>query len=215
MPRGVDHPPVVLIHGLWLSGWAMALVARRLRRCGFRPYLFSYPSMRRTLREAAAALRAFGDAIEGEMLHFVGHSLGGVVIQAMLAYCPPPRRGRVVTLSSPHLGSYAAKTLAGRFWGPPILGMGIADLLRGELPPCDLSRHEVGVIKGDRPIGLGRLFVRFEGPNDGVVALDEMRLLGAADEITLNVSHTGMLLSRDVAASVCRFLRFGRFAQSG
>lgn len=211
MPRGADNQPVVLVHGLWLSGWMMAVVAWRLRRCGFRTYLFSYPSVRQGLRENATALRAFSDGIEGEVLHFVGHSLGGVVIQAMLAYCPPPRHGRLVTLSAPHLGSRAAKTLSRRPWGRRILGASIADLLRGQPPGSDFSAYEIGLIKGDRPIGLGRLFADLEHPHDGVVAVNEMRLPGARDEITLRVSHMGMLFSRAVGSSVCEFLAHGRF----
>src|SRR5439155_5575717 len=76
-------PAVVLVHGLWLSGWCMLLLAWRLRRCGFRTYRFSYRSVRKGLRENAAALRAFSDAIDASTVHFVGHSLGGIVIQAM------------------------------------------------------------------------------------------------------------------------------------
>jgi len=201
------------VHGLWLSGWAMGFIARHLRRCGFRTYCFSYPTVRRALRENAAALRAFADGIAGDVLHFVGHSLGGVVIQTMLACCPPARGGRVVTICSPHAGTRAGAALARRPWGRRLLGRSIADLLRGAPYPADLGGREVALIRGDRPFGLGRFFARFDGPNDGVVALDEMRWPGAVDEILLPVSHTGVLFSRRAAAQVCHFLRFGRFAR--
>ncbi len=203
---------VVLVHGLWLSGWAMALLARRLRGCGFRPCLFSYPSVRCDLRENAARLRSFSDRIEASTVHYVGHSLGGVVIQTMFAYSPPPRPGRIVTLASPHRGSRAARALAQRPWGRRILGASIAALLRGE-PPRGLPDRDVGLIKAARPFGLGRLFVDLAAPNDGVLALDEMHWPGARDEITLDVSHTGMLISREVGKRVCEFLQLGRFVR--
>jgi len=205
-------PAVVLVHGLWLSGWCMALIAWRLRRCGFRTYVFSYRSVRRGLRENAEALRAFSDSIEGRTVHFVGHSLGGVVIQTMLACCPPLRSGRVVTLGSPHAGSYSARAFARVSWGRRMLGASIADLLRGELPTRDLAR-EIGLIKGHLPIGLGRLFPGLEKPNDGVVAASESSLPGAADEISLWVTHTVMLLSARVSVCACQFLRFGLFVR--
>lgn len=189
----------------------MALIGSRLRGCGFRTYFFSYPSVRNTLRQNARALRAFSDRIEGNTVHYVGHSLGGVVIQAMLAYAPPPRTGRIVTVCSPHAGSAAARALAQRKWGRRILGASIADLLRGNLAAGAAPMRAVGLIKGNLPIGLGRLFTWLPGPNDGVVLLDEMRWPGASDEITLHVSHSGTLLSRRVAARICQFLRFGHF----
>lgn len=201
---------VVLVHGLWLSGWAMAYLARRLRGCGFRTYRFSYPSVRRSLRENAAALRAFSDGIEADTVHYVGHSLGGVVIQAMFAYSPPPRPGRIVTLASPHGGSRVAQALSRRRWGRRILGASIAELLGGA-PGGGAHGREIGVIKGDRSLGLGRLFAVLEPPNDGVLSLDEMYWPLATDEITLNVSHTGMLFSGRAAMRACHFLRFGYF----
>ena len=211
MNTAADRQPVVLLHGLWLTGWAMTYIASRLRRGGFRPYLFSYPSVHHSLRDNATALRTFSDAVSGDTVHFVGHSLGGVVIQAMLAYCPPPRAGRVVTLCAPHRGNRAAKNFARLPWGPHMLGASMADLLNGGAPDCDLSARELGVIKGDRSFGTGRLFSRLDEPNDGVVMLSEAELPGAADEITLHASHSGILLSRQAAANTDHFLRFGRF----
>lgn len=210
---GRSPPAVVLVHGLWLSGWAMALIARRLRRAGFRTYLFSYPSVRKRLQENAQRLRAYSDRIEGGTVHFVGHSLGGVVIHAMLAQCPPTRPGRVVTLGSPHGGSQVAKTLSRWAWGRFILGASIADLLRGEPSPGSLAKRDVGLIEGDLPIGLGRLFTKLSGPNDGVVAINEAHLAGATDELVLPVSHTGMLFSRRAAMAACQFLRYGHFVR--
>lgn len=211
MSPAQDREPVVLLHGLWLTGWAMTFIARQLRRGGFRPYLFSYPSVHGSLRQNATALRAFSDEIGGDVVHFVGHSLGGVVIQAMLAYCPPPRPGRVVTLCAPHRGNRAAQNLARRRWGPRMLGASMADLLNGGAPSCDLSTRELGIIRGDRSFGTGRLFSRLQEPNDGVVLVSEAELPGAADAITLHASHSGILLSRRAAAQTDHFLRFGGF----
>lgn len=201
---------VVLVHGLWLAGWCMALIARRLRRGGFRTYLFSYSSVRRTLHENARALARFAEAIDARTLHFVGHSLGGVVIQAMLNHYPPSRPGRIVTLGSPHRGTYVARALSRIAFGRFILGASIADVLRGE-PPPDLSSRELGLVRGDVPIGLGQLIPGLSRPNDGVVATAEATLPGAADEITLHVSHTAMLISSRVAYCIGLFLRSGRF----
>lgn len=203
---------VVLVNGLWLGGWSMALIAWRLRRRGFRTYLFSYPTVRKSLRDNAAALRVFSDAIDADVVHYVGHSLGGVLICAMLSYCPPPRPGRIVTLAAPHSGSGIARRLWRRRWGKRILGHSIASLLDGEPPIGELGDRSVGVIKGDMSAGFGRvLFPDLRRPNDGVLTFDEMHLPGAADEITLHVAHSGMLLSARAAECVGDFLRHGGF----
>lgn len=204
------NPSVVLVHGLWLSGWVMAPLARRLRACGLRPYRFSYPSVGAGLGENAAALRRFAAGVPGDTVHFVGHSLGGIVILAMLREGFPERTGRIVTLSSPHRGSRAASSLARFGWGRRMLGRSIADLQR-EPPLPGLSARVVGLIQGTMPVGLGRLVADLERPNDGVVSVAEMELPGAADRVRLHVSHLGMLLSSQAAAQACRFLREGRF----
>lgn len=201
---------VVLVHGLWLSGWVMIPLARRLRACGLRPCRFSYPSVRADLRQNAAALRRYAAGVPGDTVHFVGHSLGGIVILAMLREGLPARAGRIVTLSSPHRGSRAAASLARCGLGRRVLGRSIADLQR-EPPVPELCRDSVGLIQGTLPLGLGRLIASLERPHDGVVSVAEMELPGAGDRVRLPVSHLGMLFSPAVAAHACRFLRHGRF----
>lgn len=213
MTSSIKGPAVVLVHGLWLAGWCMSLIAAQLRGAGFRTYSFSYPSVGDTLRDNATALRSFSDKVEGGTVHFVGHSLGGVVIRAMLGYCPPPRPGRIVTLGSPHGGSQVARELAHRSWGRNILGASMRDLLHGDIPASDLSKRDIGLIVGERPFGLGRLFADLPKPHDGVVAVNEAHWPGATDEIVMPVSHSGMLLSKTVAQAVCQFLRFGHFVR--
>jgi hypothetical protein len=70
----------------------------------------------------------------------------------------------------------------------------------------------MGIVAGSLGIGLGRLFGRFDEPNDGMVTVAETRLAGATDHVVLPVTHTSLLLSREVAHQAERFLRVGRFA---
>ena len=187
-------------------------MARRLERGGFRTDTFGYPTMRRSLRANAAALRAFVAERALEQVDLVGHSLGGLVILRMLdefADLPP---GRVVLLGSPVQGSAVGRRVADRRLLRPLVGQAKTALEKGfsHAP----AGRETGVIAGSRSVGVGRLFGPLQRPNDGTVAVAECRLKGAR-ECVLPVTHTGLVTAPRVARAVDRFLREGAFRQLG
>lgn len=198
---------VVLLHGLWMPAGSMALVARRLEAQGFAPELFGYHTVRggptETVPRFAACLRK-------DPAHVVAHSLGGLVALATLQHEPSLRVGRVVCLGSPLGGSAAASGFAAHAWGQFALGSS-AGLLRDGCGPC-AAGVEVGVVAGRMPVGLGRFFAGFSGDNDGTVAVEETRIRGLADHVTVRASHLGLLVSADAAHQAVAFLRTGRFA---
>lgn len=201
---------IVLVHGLWVHGWIMALLGLRLRRCGFHTIIFSYPSMRVSLSQNALVLSRFVAGIAAPRIHFVGHSLGGLLLLQMLAEHAEPRAGRVVLVGSPYHASYAASKLTRITLGRWLIGCSMGQWLDQKTPACP-NQHEVGSIAGCLSLGIGRLIGGLPHPNDGVVAVEETRLPSTSDWIVLNVSHTGMLFSTRVARQVCAFLRHGHF----
>ncbi len=201
---------VVLVHGLWMRRWVMTLLGLRLQRCGFRTIVFSYPSMSNSLSQNALFLSSFVAGIASSHIHFIGHSLGGLLIMQMLAECPDRRAGRIVLVGSPCHTSYAASKLAKMELGRYLIGRGMQQCLKQKPPEC-ADWYEVGSIAGCKSLGLGRLLGGLPSPNDGVVAVEETRMSGTRDQIVLNVSHSGMLISTSVAHQVCMFLRHGYF----
>ena len=208
--------PVVLLHGIWMPGSEMWFVKRRLEADGaFAGHLFSYPSVADSLDENAARLHAFVLEKGFERVHFVGHSLGGVVALRMLATCDDVPPGRVVCLGSPLAGSRAAEVLGGHAWGRKLAGRTLSEGVvhepasRWALPVT--AERDVGIIAGSLSLGLGRIVTSFAGENDGTVAVEETRLEGAKDHLTLPVSHTTLATSRDVADQVAAFLQRGEF----
>lgn len=199
----------MLVHGLWLGSWVLAILAARLRRCGYDARIFPYRSVGPSLSANAAALARFAASLAQPRVHFVGHSMGGLVIIKMLESHPELRRGRTVLLGSPYGGSRTAETLARTAAGRLILGHSLMEWLRG--PHAEPERCELGVLAGGRKIGLGRLITRLPDPNDGVVTEAEARVPGMTDFICARVSHTEMLWSREVTYQVCAFLQSGRF----
>lgn len=201
---------VVLVHGLWMRGIVFALQRRRLARRGFAVHAFSYPSMRGTLAANARALAAFVAGVAGTRVHLVGHSLGGLVVLSMLAHHPDPRIGRIVLMGSPYRGSHCARVLARVPGLATIVGHSIRDWVAHPPPPLPPG-IEIGVISGDRSLGVGRVLPGLPKPNDGIVAVAETELPHARDAITLHVGHSEMLVSQRCADQVAAFLRNGRF----
>ena len=197
------------MHGLWVNSMIMRLLGYRISRCGFDVSYFSYASARTTLEQNAARLSRFAAALSVNTVHWVGHSLGGIVILKMLEQCPEPRTGRIVLMGSPSAGSYAARALAKTAAGRWLLGRSTPLV---ETKVALHGKYEIGVIAGCRGLGLGRLMLHgLPRPNDGVVTVEETHLSGMQDHIVLQVSHSGMLFSSRAAKQVCAFLKAGRF----
>lgn len=201
--------PVVILHGLWVPGPLLAPLRSRVASEGFDAHIYSYPSMRLTLRENAGRLRDWCAALPAPP-HFVAHSMGGLVALTMLdiAEAPPTR---AVLCGTPFAGCHAAHALRRYPGGASLLGRSMAEWIDGErcVPG---GRHEIGIIAGVLGAGLGRLVDRsLPAPNDGVVAVEETHVPGERDHLVMNVAHSAMLFSPKVARQACAFLRQGRF----
>ena len=207
---GVATEVVILIHGLWLAGWAMGLQQRRLDRAGFRAIAFSYPSIADDLDTNARRLAEFVAAQPEPTVHLVGHSLGGLLALHMLEIAPDPRVRRVVLAGSPWRGSTIARTVHDWPGGETAVGRSLAQWYAAPRPDLG-QRYEIGVIAGTVPFGAGTLVARLQRPHDGTVTVEETRLPTMADHLLLPVTHTSMLTSTAVARAVVQFLRQGRF----
>ena len=212
---------VILVHGLWMNGLELAMLGHRLRHeHGYDVRTFSYPTMSGSVPDICRDLAAFAassvDAAGDRRVHFVGHSLGGVLVYRTLAECGERLSGgNAVLLGSPINGSKAARGAA-RFPAlRPLLGPHVMSELAEPPPRRWLGPNAVGAIAGTLRMGTGQFFAHFDEDNDGTVAVSETRIPGLADHRVLPHSHFGMLYARDVAAEVAHFLRHGRFAAGG
>ena len=201
---------VILAHGLWVPGVVMHPLAARLERAGFRCHGFTYAGRARPLEVHAERLvrlaRQLGPA------HFLGHSLGGLVVLEALQSDAAIRVGRVMLLGTPAQGCLSGRWLARHTAGRWLLGE--SEKLWREGRAARWTRAEpLGVIAGTTPFGLGRMMIgRLPGPNDGVVCVEETAVEGMTERLVLSVSHSAMLVSSRVAENVAAFLAEGRFS---
>ena len=203
---------IVLVHGLWMKGPEMFLLRRRLRLAGYQVYQFSYRSVVRDLGENAARLNVFLSQVPGKTVHFVAHSLGGLVVRRLFHDIPQQRPGRIVTLGTPHSGSYVANRLSRSGLFRRLLGCSLMPLT-GELPVWTGVR-ELGSIAGTLSVGIGWLMRDLAKPNDGTVAVEETRVENMTDHLLAHTSHMALLFSRMVSEQTVHFLQHGRFRHS-
>lgn len=206
-------PVVVFVHGLWMTGIELTWLRHRMEHEGFRTCRFSYPTVRKTLPENAEALFEFARGVDADELHFVAHSMGGLVTLNMLSrFHEQLPSGRVVLIGSPVRGSRAARTLSEYGWGQKLLGGAANGCLDSDHDPIWHGERDVGVIAGTRSVGLGRLVgVSAEAPNDGTVAVEETRLSNETDRLELPLTHVTLMFSSSVANAAAKFLRTGSF----
>ena len=198
---------VVLVPGLWMPAVAMAFLGAALARGGFRPVLFSYDGRGRFDRNADR-LATFA---RGEAFHFIGHSLGGVLILEALS-----RHGELPAASSVFIGSPVRGCEAGRRFGEWRLGrwmMGACAPLWAERTSLWPRPAPLGVIAGTFPLGLGRVVTRLAQANDGVVQVSETTVEGMRERVLVPLGHSRLIFSRRVAVLAARFLKQGTFEE--
>lgn len=195
-----------------MTGLDMSLLHQRLNRCGFKVIQFSYPTIRCSLKENAAKLQRFVNSYlqtnETDKVHYVAHSLGGLLLRQFFHDFPEQRPGRVVTLGTPHAGSLVAKRMGRNPFGKVMLGKSYIHGLRGDVPKW-IGDRDIAVFTGNVSMGVGRLIQTLPKPNDGTVSVAETILEGAAVHVTFPTTHMGLLFSDEVAQAVCKFLREG------
>jgi pimeloyl-ACP methyl ester carboxylesterase len=210
-----SQPLIVLVHGLWMSGFELGVLKHRMEQSGeFRACAFSYPSLTGSMEDHVRALLEFARTQTTHSLHFVGHSLGGLVILRALMQAEDLPPGRAVLLGTPLQGSRAAQGVARLPFGKMILGSAVHDECVEFAPREWSGPREIGIIAGSMGLGLGRLVAKLDVDNDGTVLVEETKLPGAKDHIVLPVTHTGMVFSADVAEQAMWFLKNGGFKRS-
>lgn len=201
---------VILLHGLWRSVWAMEPLAQYLNRLGYRTINCPYASFKLSLPDMVEKISRVVEeyAQEGGKVHFVTHSLGGVIVRQLLQKLDPEKAGRVVMLAPPHQGSEIVDWLqsnrlhgilgpAGKFLSTKSMA-GLESSLPDQVP--------VAVIMGKQsllPFFRGML----ENHNDGIVSVASGQVQGVNIFQVVDADHTFITSHPQVMEMTANFLR--------
>ncbi|MEI9864004.1 MAG: alpha/beta fold hydrolase [Limisphaerales bacterium] len=211
---------VILLHGLCRSGRSMIPMGQALTQAGYKVVNMDYPSRSASIEKLSDD--SIGSAVSdcqrsgATAIHFVTHSLGGILVRSYLARHTIPNLGRVVMLGPPNQGSEVVDKL-GSFWlfkkvnGPAGNELGTdKNSTPNRLGPANFC---VGVIAGDRSINwINSLMI--SGSDDGKVSVERTRLAGMADHIVIHVTHPFMMCHRTAIRQTIHFLRMGQFQRA-
>lgn len=211
-----DKDIVVLLHGLARGNAVMWLMASRLEDAGFHVHRVGYSSLNRSPEQMLEEVQSQIDeccAAHPRRVHFVGHSMGGLLIRAYLEDKPVANLGRVVLIGTPNQGTEVVDRFRDRWWmqmlGPAALSLGTDD----DSFPKSLAApyYPVGVIAGESRLDIDDEIL--PGKDDGLVPVEATKLEGMSDFVVVESGHAFMRYDEEVARQTVAFLRDGAFLQ--
>lgn len=215
------QPPqtVILLHGLARTSRSMRKIEKALQQAGYRTRNLDYPSRKFNITSLSEKVmsQALRDLPSPMIVHFVTHSLGGILVRDYLQHHTIDNLGRVVMLGPPNHGSQIADwlqpySLYHRFFGPVAAELGTDKT--GRLERLGAANFDLGIIAGNRAFNI--LCAPFlPKPNDGQVTVDSTRLEGMNDHLCLPVSHPFMMNKKVVISQVIHYLQKGQFDHEG
>jgi len=147
-------------------------------------------------------------------IHFVTHSMGGMIARLIIRDHRPTTLGRVVMMAPPNQGSIVADFMQ-RFWffrkwfGPAGRQLGTnRDGIHHQLGPADF---ECAIIAGDRSADPWFSWFLYHGPNDGKVSVENTKLEGMKEQVVIHATHTFLPKNKKAIRLIQNFLRYGTF----
>lgn len=206
---------VILLHGLARSESSMSILEKALKKNGYEVVNNGYDSRKKSIEKLglSAVPNALKSCQQESSIHFVTHSMGGILIRYYLSKHELKNLGRVVMLGPPNKGSEVVdkmRKIPGFSFinGPAGLQLGTA---KSSLPKSiGPANFDLGIIAGTRSINL-ILSTQIPSTDDGKVSVENTKLEGMNDHISMPVTHTFMMRNKKVIEQVINYLKHGQF----
>jgi len=211
---------VILLHGLSRTSRSMRPIKKALEKNGFSTFNLNYPSRKKPIEELSEFVlekinRNFSDT-PVHTLHFVTHSMGGIILRQIMKLSPLPNLGRVVMLGPPNQGSEIIDRL-GPFKliplinGPACLQLGTSS--DGFIQSLGPVKFDLGVIAGNRSINPFLSFL-IPGVDDGKVSVERTKVEGMNDFLEVPRSHSFMMGNQTIQKETIYFIKNGHFSKN-
>ncbi|MDR1731729.1 MAG: alpha/beta fold hydrolase [Synergistaceae bacterium] len=204
---------VVLVHGFFRRGGDMRYLAEALKRQGFCTFSPTLPTVFQNVRTCSEELerQLEGRFDEKRVIHFVGHSMGGLIIRDYLSRRLVEGLGRVVLIGTPNRGTrHSNRLLWLSFLGRVLRALpDLAEPGPDIPPPLNHPTPEIGIVIGTHPDPVRKRLLPEE--NDGLVPSRSVRGVTARDELTVSCCHERLHWRADVATAIAAFLETGKF----
>jgi pimeloyl-ACP methyl ester carboxylesterase len=206
---------VILLHGLARTANSMKKMARALECAGYITLNINYPSTQHPIKYLAASTitKALDQCPKNAVIHFVTHSMGGILLRQYLSEHSISNIGRVVMLGPPNKGSHLVDNLQHipgfKFINCPA-GMQLGTSKLSAPNVLRSAMFELGIIAGTLSLN-PLLSLMIPKPNDGKVSVEHTKLEGMTDHIELSVTHSFMMNNNMVISQVLHFLKNGIF----
>ncbi len=209
---GPGYECVVMLHGMLRSSESMQDITKALRDKGYVVSVHDFVTRERNIRDMIhdrLAAEIYHSCDGASHLHFVGHSIGGLLIREYIRTVKPDNVTHVVMLGTPNHGSEMADFLRDVrlfqwLYGPA--GQNLTTDYVWE----DSIDYEIGVIAGNRSLDpISSIII--PGIDDGKVSLESTKLDQMTDHLTLPVTHTLMPHHPEVVRQTVHFIEHGVF----
>jgi pimeloyl-ACP methyl ester carboxylesterase len=208
---------VILLHGLARTSSSMEKMAAALKAEGYEVHNLDYPSRHQSINTLATIVRAQVQAKtdSDDTIHFVTHSMGGIIVRTIQKKAPFDNIGRVAMLSPPNQGSELVDTLGdysafGWVNGPA--GDQLGTDTNGFIAKLGPVEFDLGVITGDYSInGINSMII--PGDDDGKVSVESAKVEGMADYKVIHATHPYIMKNDKAIALTIQFLKTGAFTE--
>lgn len=207
---------IILVHGYGRTASAMNTYESYFEKHGYQVFSIGYGSLTQEIGDIQNEFDAKVDQVLNDIddrVHFVGHSMGGLMIRSYLGKKRPKNMGNVVIVGSPSQGTEAVEYLRSK-WYFPLLGPALPSLSTRNsafLSSLIKPNYNLGVIAGK--VSYGNRSQMFTGENDGLVSVESTKVEGMKDFVLMPESHYSLRQSEEVMKQILHFLRAAEFTK--